>query len=75
VNLILFRFILKVCSSVVVKKSRENIMGFLSLNHPLDCPRCDQGGECELQYQSLFFGLEKEFFQQKDLFITNIWEL
>jgi NADH dehydrogenase/NADH:ubiquinone oxidoreductase subunit G len=41
--------------STLVKKSRENILEFLLLNHPLDCPICDQGGECDLQDQSLFF--------------------
>jgi NADH dehydrogenase/NADH:ubiquinone oxidoreductase subunit G len=48
--------------SALVKKARENIMEFLLLNHPLDCPICDQGGDCDLQDQSLFFGLTKRRF-------------
>lgn len=39
-----------------VKKAREGVMEFLLINHPLDCPICDQGGECDLQDQSLYFG-------------------
>ena len=46
----------------LVKKARENIMEFLLLNHPLDCPICDQGGDCDLQDQSLFFGFSKRRF-------------
>lgn len=49
-------------NSPLVKKSRESIMEFLLLNHPLDCPICDQGGECDLQDQSLFFGFTKKRF-------------
>jgi len=48
--------------SPLVKKSRENVLEFLLLNHPLDCPICDQGGQCDLQEQSLFFGLTKKRF-------------
>lgn len=48
--------------SPLVKKARENILEFLLLNHPLDCPICDQGGDCDLQDQSLFFGLTKRKF-------------
>jgi len=43
----------------LVQKARENVLEFLLLNHPLDCPICDQGGECDLQDQSKKFGLEK----------------
>jgi len=49
-------------NSPLVKKARENVMEFLLLNHPLDCPICDQGGECDLQDQSLFFGITKKRF-------------
>lgn len=49
-------------NSVLVKKARENVLEFLLLNHPLDCPICDQGGECDLQDQSLFFGFVKRRF-------------
>jgi NADH dehydrogenase (ubiquinone) Fe-S protein 1 len=48
--------------SVLLKKARENILEFLLLNHPVDCPICDQGGECDLQEQSLFFGFTKKRF-------------
>jgi NADH dehydrogenase/NADH:ubiquinone oxidoreductase subunit G len=48
--------------SPLVKKARENIIEFLLLNHPLDCPICDQGGDCDLQDQSLFFGSTKRRF-------------
>ena len=48
--------------SALIKKARENILEFLLLNHPLDCPICDQGGDCDLQDQSLFFGVTKRRF-------------
>ncbi len=40
----------------MVKKARKGVMEFLLINHPLDCPICDQGGECDLQDQAMFFG-------------------
>ena len=43
-------------NSPMVKKAREGVMEFLLINHPLDCPICDQGGECDLQDQSMYFG-------------------
>lgn len=49
-------------NSPLVKKARENILEFLLLNHPLDCPVCDQSGECDLQDQSFFFGVTKKRF-------------
>jgi NADH-quinone oxidoreductase subunit G len=42
----------------LVKKAREGVMEFLLLNHPLDCPICDQGGECDLQDQAMYYGLD-----------------
>jgi NADH-quinone oxidoreductase subunit G len=45
--------------SKLVKKAREGILEFILLNHPLDCPICDQGGECDLQDQSLLYGNDK----------------
>jgi NADH dehydrogenase (ubiquinone) Fe-S protein 1 len=48
----------------LVKKSKENILEFLLLNHPLDCPICDQGGECDLQDQSLLYGSDKSRFYE-----------
>ena len=58
-------------NSPLVKKSRENIMEFLLLNHPLDCPICDQGGECDLQDQSLFFGFTKKRFYNYKRVVTD----
>ncbi|MDX1975464.1 MAG: NADH-quinone oxidoreductase subunit NuoG [Rickettsiales bacterium] len=43
-------------NSPMVKKAREGVMEFLLINHPLDCPICDQAGECDLQDQSLYYG-------------------
>ncbi len=45
-------------NTVFVEKARQGVMEFLLANHPLDCPVCDQGGECDLQDQSLFYGLD-----------------
>ncbi len=42
----------------LVKKAREGVMEFLLINHPLDCPICDQGGECDLQDQSMYYGFD-----------------
>ncbi|HEX2727783.1 MAG TPA: NADH-quinone oxidoreductase subunit NuoG, partial [Beijerinckiaceae bacterium] len=42
----------------VVKKAREGVMEFLLINHPLDCPICDQGGECDLQDQAMAYGID-----------------
>jgi len=46
----------------LVKKARENVLEFLLENHPLDCPICDQGGECDLQDQAMAFGSDKSRF-------------
>eukprot|EP00897_Mesotaenium_endlicherianum_P007190 jgi/Mesen1/649/ME000109S10871 len=43
----------------MVKKAREGVMEFLLLNHPLDCPICDQGGECDLQDQAMIYGSDR----------------
>ncbi len=43
----------------LVKKAREGVMEFLLINHPLDCPICDQGGECDLQDQAMAYGVDK----------------
>ena len=45
-----------ITSSDRVKEAREGVMEFLLINHPLDCPICDQGGECDLQDQALYYG-------------------
>ena len=44
--------------SPMVKKAREGVMEFLLINHPLDCPICDQGGECDLQDQAMAYGVD-----------------
>ena len=46
----------------IVRKAREGVMEFLLINHPLDCPICDQGGECDLQDQSMAYGVDKNRF-------------
>lgn len=45
-------------NSPLVKKAREGVMEFLLINHPLDCPICDQGGECDLQDQAMAYGVD-----------------
>ncbi|MBW7837766.1 MAG: NADH-quinone oxidoreductase subunit G [Sphingomonadales bacterium] len=47
-----------------VKKAREGVMEFLLINHPLDCPICDQGGECDLQDQSVAYGAGQSRFKE-----------
>ncbi|ESO01146.1 hypothetical protein HELRODRAFT_185731 [Helobdella robusta] len=49
-------------NSELSKKAREGVMEFLLVNHPLDCPICDQGGECDLQDQSMVFGSDRSRF-------------
>jgi NADH-quinone oxidoreductase subunit G len=49
-------------NTALVEKSRKGVMEFLLANHPLDCPVCDQGGECDLQDQSLYYGVDKSRF-------------
>ncbi len=48
----------------LVKKAREGVMEFLLANHPLDCPICDQGGECDLQDQAMMFGSDRSRFTE-----------
>lgn len=48
----------------MVKKAREGVMEFLLVNHPLDCPICDQGGECDLQDQAMAYGVDKSRFHE-----------
>jgi NADH-quinone oxidoreductase subunit G len=50
--------------SALVKKAREGVMEFLLINHPLDCPICDQGGECDLQDQAMAYGRSKSRFHE-----------
>ena len=49
-------------NTTFVEKARKGVMEFLLANHPLDCPVCDQGGECDLQDQSLYYGVDKSRF-------------
>ena len=51
-------------NSKMVKKAREGVMEFLLINHPLDCPICDQGGECDLQDQAMAFGVDFSRFKE-----------
>ena len=48
----------------LVEKARKGVMEFLLVNHPLDCPVCDQGGECDLQDQSMYYGVDKSRFKE-----------
>jgi len=48
----------------MVEKARKGVMEFLLVNHPLDCPVCDQGGECDLQDQSMFYGIDKSRYKE-----------
>jgi NADH-quinone oxidoreductase subunit G len=50
--------------SPMVKKAREGVMEFLLINHPLDCPICDQGGECDLQDQAMAYGIDHNRFAE-----------
>ena len=50
--------------SPMVKKAREGVMEFLLINHPLDCPICDQGGECDLQDQAMGYGVDSSRFAE-----------
>jgi NADH dehydrogenase (ubiquinone) Fe-S protein 1 len=51
-------------NTLKVKKARESVLEFLLANHPLDCPICDQGGECDLQDQSVVFGSDRGRFYE-----------
>jgi len=54
-----------------IKKSRKGVMEFLLANHPLDCPVCDQGGECDLQDQSMFYGIDKSRFKENKRYVPE----
>jgi len=57
--------------SPMVKKAREGVMEFLLINHPLDCPICDQGGECDLQDQSIAYGRGHSRFHENKRAVTE----
>src|ERR1700750_3157090 len=50
--------------TAMVRKAREGVMEFLLINHPLDCPICDQGGECDLQDQAMAYGVDASRYQE-----------
>ena len=57
--------------SPMVKKAREGVMEFLLINHPLDCPICDQGGECDLQDQSVAYGRGQSRYHEPKRAVTE----
>jgi NADH-quinone oxidoreductase subunit G len=57
--------------SAMVKKAREGVMEFLLINHPLDCPICDQGGECDLQDQAMAYGRDSSRYEQAKRAVTE----
>lgn len=59
-------------TSPMVKKAREGVMEFMLINHPLDCPICDQGGECDLQDQAMAYGIDSSRFTEKKRIIENL---
>ena len=55
----------------LVEKARKGVMEFLLVNHPLDCPVCDQGGECDLQDQSMYYGVDKSRFKENKRYVPE----
>jgi NADH-quinone oxidoreductase subunit G len=55
----------------MVKKAREGVMEFLLINHPLDCPICDQGGECDLQDQAMAYGVDASRYHENKRAVEN----
>ncbi len=53
-----------ITNSATVKKARNGVMEFLLINHPLDCPICDQGGECDLQDQAMAYGFDRSRYHE-----------
>ena len=58
-------------NSETVQKARKGVMEFLLINHPLDCPICDQGGECDLQDQALYYGFDKSRYEENKRAVRN----
>ncbi|WP_455482642.1 NADH-quinone oxidoreductase subunit NuoG [Bartonella sp. B35(2025)] len=58
-------------NTAMVQKAREGVMEFLLINHPLDCPVCDQGGECDLQDQALFYGRDCSRYTENKRAVEN----
>jgi len=59
-------------NSPMVKKAREGVMEFMLINHPLDCPICDQGGECDLQDQAMAYGLSGSRYKEPKRAVDNL---
>ncbi len=59
-------------NSPMVKKAREGVMEFLLINHPLDCPICDQGGECDLQDQAMAYGVDFSRYREPKRAVVNL---
>ena len=59
-------------NSQMVRQAREGVMEFLLINHPLDCPICDQGGECDLQDQAMAYGLDFSRYQESKRSVEDI---
>ena len=59
-------------NSPMVKKAREGVMEFLLINHPLDCPICDQGGECDLQDQAMAYGVDFSRYREAKRAVTDL---
>src|SRR6201995_5522663 len=57
--------------TAMVKKAREGVMEFLLINHPLDCPICDPGGECDLQDQAMGYGVDSSRFAENKRAVDN----
>ncbi len=55
----------------LIKKARKGVMEFLLINHPLDCPICDQGGECDLQDQALHYGFDRSRYEENKRAVKN----
>ena len=60
-------------NTTLVKRVRESVLEFLLINHPLDCPICDQGGECDLQDQTLVFGSDRGRFYEKKRAVKDFY--
>ncbi|MFT5006900.1 MAG: NADH-quinone oxidoreductase subunit G, partial [Paracoccaceae bacterium] len=59
-------------NSPMVKKAREGVMEFMLINHPLDCPICDQGGECDLQDQAIAYGIDASRYHEKKRIVDDL---
>ena len=62
-----------VTQSMIIKKAREGIIEFLLINHPLDCPICDQANECDLQDQTILYGSDRgRYYENRRSVLINI---